>query len=144
MPSLPIRWQRLVKDGRTCNRCGSTEVEVRRAADTLRHVLAPLGIEPQLEVVSVGEAAFAASPLESNRIWIAGRPVEDWLSGSVSSSRCCSVCGDSECRTLEVRGTTFETIPERLIVKAGLLAAAELLDVTTRPGAPTVSRSEVG
>jgi hypothetical protein len=54
--------------------------------------------------------------------------MEDWLSGSVGSSRCCSVCGDSDCRTLEIRGTTFETIPERLIVKAGLLAAAELLD----------------
>lgn len=127
MPPLPIRWQRLVKDGRTCTRCGNTEVEVRRAADTLRQVLAPLGIEPQLEVTEVEEAAFAASPLESNRIWIAGRPMEEWLNGSVGSSRCCSVCGESDCRTLEIRGTTFETIPERLIVKAGLLAAAQFL-----------------
>jgi hypothetical protein len=128
MPALPIRWQRLVKDGRTCTRCGNTEVEVRRAAETLRQVLAPLGIEPQLDVAEVEEAAVATSPLESNRIWIAGRPMEDWLSGSVGSSQCCPVCGDSDCRTLEIRGTTFETIPERLIVKAGLLAAAEALE----------------
>ena len=133
MPSLPIRWQRLVKDGRTCTRCGDTEGEVRRATDTLRAVLAPLGIEPQLEVADIDEAAFAASPLESNRIWIADRPLEDWLSSSVGSSRCCSVCGDYDCRTIEIQGTTFKAIPERLIVKAGLLAAAALLDVGTRP-----------
>jgi hypothetical protein len=138
MPSLPIRWQRLVKDGRTCIRCGNTEVEVRRATETLRAVLAPLGIEPQLEVADVDEATFAAGPLESNRIWIADRPMEDWLSGSIGSSRCCSVCGDSDCRTLEIQGTTFETIPERLIVKAGLLAAAELLDLS----APSVSLAD--
>lgn len=138
MSSLPIRWQRLVKDGATCARCGDTEVEVRRATETLRQALAPLGIEPQLEVVSVDETAFAASPLESNRIWIADRPMEDWLSGSVGSSRCCSVCGDADCRTLEIQGTTFETIPERLIVKAGLLASAEQLDGgSTNPTAPT-------
>jgi hypothetical protein len=32
------------------------------------------------------------------------------------------------CRTIEIGGTAFEEIPERLIVKAALLAAAELLD----------------
>lgn len=133
MSSLRIRWQRLVKDGRTCNRCGDTESEVRRATETLRQVLAPLGIEPQLEVADIDEAKFLAGPLESNRIWISDRPMEDWLSGSVGQSRCCSVCGDSDCRTVEIQGTVFETIPERLIVKAGLLAAAELLDRTTLP-----------
>ena len=133
MWSLNIRWQRLVKDGRTCTRCGDTETEVRRATETLRQVLAPLGIEPRLEVADVDEATFDVSPLESNRIWIAGRPMEDWLRGTVGQSRCCSVCGDSDCRTVEVQGTVFESIPERLIVKAGLLAAAETLDRTTLP-----------
>ena len=93
----------------------------------------PLGIDPQLEFADIEEGTFTANPLESNRIWIAGRPMEDWLRGNVGSSRCCSVCGDSDCRTLEIQGTSFETIPETLIVKAGLLAAAELLDVSTRP-----------
>ena len=144
MPLLPMRWQRLVRDGRTCTRCGNTEVEVRRAAETLRQVLAPLGIEPQLEVTDVEEAAFAANPLESNRIWIADRPLEDWLNGSVGSSRCCSVCGDSDCRTLQVRGTTYETIPESLIIKAGLLAAAELLDLSEPPVIPTGTPTGAG
>lgn len=127
MPSLPIRLQRLVKDGRTCTRCSNTEAQVRGAAETLRQVLAPLGIAPELEVADIEETTFTASPLESNRIWIADRPMEDWLRGSVGSSQCCSVCGDSSCRTLEIQGTTYEAIPERLIVKAGLLAAAELV-----------------
>jgi hypothetical protein len=130
MTPLPIRWQRLLADGRTCDRCGDTENEVRRATETLRRVLAPLGIEPRLEVVGLEPEAFAAHPLESNRIWVADRPMEDWLSGSVGSSPCCSVCGDADCRTVEVRGTAFETIPETLVVRAGLLAAADLLDVT--------------
>ena len=133
MSVLRVRWQRLVKDGRTCDRCGDTESEVRRATDTLRQVLAPLGIEPRLEVAEVDEATFFANPLESNRIWIADRPMEDWLRGTVGSSPCCSVCGDSACRTVEIRGTVFEAIPERVIIKAGLLAAVDMLDQDILP-----------
>jgi hypothetical protein len=128
MSSLSIRWQRLVKDGRTCDRCRDTESAVRRAAETLRQVLEPLGIEAQLDVADLDEAAFRAS---------AGLPMEDWLEGTVGQSRCCSVCGDSDCRTVKIQGTVFETIPERLIIKAGLRAAAELLDPTTLPIAST-------
>ena len=54
--------------------------------------------------------------------------MEEWLDATVGSSPCCSVCGESECRTVEVRGTTFEAIPERLILKAALIASSELLD----------------
>ena len=73
---------------------------------------------------------FERDPSASNRIWIAGKPMEEWLEGNVGSSRCCSVCGESECRTIEVSGTTFEAIPERLILKAALLAASDLVDAT--------------
>ncbi len=66
-------------------------------------------------------------PSESNRIWIAGRPLEDWLDASVGKSTCCSACGGAECRTLEIGSATFETIPEELILKAALLAAAASL-----------------
>ena len=77
------------------------------------------------------EQSFEADPSESNRIWIAGRPMEEWLGASVGSSRCCSVCGTSECRTVEVDGTTFETIPETLFLRAALIASAQLLGVDT-------------
>jgi Domain of unknown function (DUF2703) len=75
----------------------------------------------------IDERSFEARPSESNRIWIAGRPMEEWLGASVGSSPCCSVCGTSEYRTVKVEGTTFETIPEKLFLKAALLASSQLL-----------------
>ena len=128
MKVLPIIWKRLVSsDGKTCDRCNSTNQEMQRAVSKLKEVLGPLGIEPTLETREIDEEEFEANPSESNRIWIAGRPMEEWLGARVGSSRCCSVCGESECRTVEVGGTTFEAIPEELFLKAALAASAQLL-----------------
>ncbi len=130
--SLPIVWQRLISaDGKTCDRCQATHEEIERAVKTLRETLRPLGIEPTVETRVIDERSFNANPSESNRIWIAGKPMEEWLGAKVGSSRCCSVCGDSECRTVEVAGATFEAIPEKLLLKAALIASAQLLDPTT-------------
>ena len=135
MTSLPIIWQRLVSsDGKTCDRCSATHQEMQQAVSKLKVTLRPLGIEPTLEVREIDERSFKANPSESNRIWIAGRPMEEWLGARVGSSRCCSVCGESECRTVEVEGTTFEAIPERLFLRAALIASSQLLDLT--PEAP--------
>ena len=129
MRDMPIVWQRLMSPaGETCVRCAGTEHEVERAVAVLSEALRPLGIRPLLNTREIDESAFRARPSESNRIWIAARPIEDWLAGTVASSPCCSVCGDAECRTLEVGGQVFETIPERLVVRAGLIAAAHLLE----------------
>lgn len=136
MKLLPIVWQRLVSsDGKTCDRCNATYQEMQRALRKLEEALRPLGIEPSLDVREIDEKAFKTNPSESNRIWIAGKPMEEWLGASVGSSRCCSVCGDSECRTVEVGATTFETIPEQLFLKAALVAVSQLLDLT--PDAPS-------
>ena len=130
MTPLPIVWQRLVSpEGKTCERCAATAEEMQRAISRLEQVLEPLGIEPTLETREIDERTFKARPSESNRIWIAGKPMEEWLEATVGSSRCCSVCGESECRTVEVRGTTFETIPEELFLRAALIASAELVGV---------------
>jgi hypothetical protein len=126
--SLPIVWQRLVSDeGETCDRCGATETAVQRAVATLTEALRPLGIEPKLDTRAIDQATFKAAPSESNRIWIAGQPIEAWVGADVGASPCCSVCGDSPCRTLEVDGTTYEALPEPLLVRAGLVAAAAVL-----------------
>ncbi len=128
MKSLPIIWQRLVSpDGRTCDRCNATHSEMQQAVTKLREALRPLGVEPTLEIREIDETTFKADPSESNRIWIAGRPMEEWLGAKVGSSRCCSVCGESECRTVVVKGATFEAIPETLFLKAALTAAAEIV-----------------
>ena len=132
MESLPIVWKRLVSNGETCVRCAGTQDEVEHAVATLDRVLEPLSIRPQLTVQEIDEATFQANPAESNRIWISGRPLEDWLQAGVGSSRCCSVCGGSDCRTVQLGPTTYEVIPERLILKAALVAAAELVDAERR------------
>ncbi|MDE3041141.1 MAG: DUF2703 domain-containing protein [Nitrospirota bacterium] len=128
MKSLPIIWQRLVSsEGKTCDRCDTTQKEMQRALGKLKEALLPLGIEPTLEVRAIDEESFKANPSESNRVWIAGRPMEEWLGARVGSSRCCSVCGESECRTVQVGSTTFEAVPEELFLKAALVASSQLL-----------------
>jgi hypothetical protein len=53
--------------------------------------------------------------------------LEEWLDGRVGRSPCCDVCGDEECRTLELDGLIFEAIPAGLIVQAGIMAASRLI-----------------
>ena len=129
MKTLPIVWQRLIDEqGDTCPRCAGTGDEVRRAVERLRAILAPMGVEPSLETRAIDRAAFLADPLASNRVLIAGRPLEEWLGGREGQSRCCEACGDADCRTVEVGGRTHEVLPEALLVRAGLIAGSRLLD----------------
>ncbi|UCE20640.1 MAG: DUF2703 domain-containing protein [Gemmatimonadota bacterium] len=125
---LQIQWQRLVDEqGQTCDRCGTTERSVEEAFHKLKRSLRELDIDVVLEKTVLSPSAFSQDPLQSNRIWIEGKPIEEWLSATTGQSQCCSACGDSECRTLTVDGKTYEAIPAQLIVKAGLLAGAQLL-----------------
>ena len=127
MQKLRIRWQRLVNEtGQTCPRCGETGDTVETAFYKLRQSLAELNIEVELIKETLDFSIFTKDPLQSNRIWIGGKPLEEWIGATVGESQCCEVCGDSECRTISTDQNTFETIPENLIIRAGLLAAAEL------------------
>ena len=136
MRTLTILWQRLVDaSDRTCPRCSTTQQQVERAVERLTVALAPLGVEPRLEMREIAPQEFQSQPLESNRIWIAGEPLEAWLNGTPGASRCCDACGAAKCRTLEVEGTTYEAIPESLLVRAGLIAGSRLLDPTLQSGA---------
>ncbi|MDZ7652390.1 MAG: DUF2703 domain-containing protein [Burkholderiaceae bacterium] len=136
MTALPILWQRLVKDGTTCDRCGGTYAELQKALATLDRELCPRGIEPFVELREIDEATFRVDPSASNRIWIAGVPMEDWLGAGVGKSRCGAACGDADCRTVTVDQTTFETIPADLIVQAARRAAATLSASAARQSAP--------
>jgi len=128
MKTLTIRWQRLVNErGETCERCAATEQAVRDAAAALRQALHGLGIAVRLETDMLGPAGFAEAPLESNRLWLDDIPLEQWLGASSGASPCCSACGNAHCRTLELAGQSHEAIPAELIIRAGLLAAAQLL-----------------
>ena len=131
MKTLKIKWQRLVSEGQTCPRCGSTEEELEKAISTLKQSLITLGIEVVLEKDELSVAEFKKDPLQSNQIWLNDKPLEDWIGGKVNQSLCCDVCGPSECRTVGVGGEVYEIIPAELVIKAGLLAASQLISTET-------------
>ena len=139
MKPLPILWRRLVRDGETCPRCGETGRELEAAVIKLRAALVPLGIEPVLETQEIREEAFQADTAESNRVWIAGKPIEDWLGGTVGMSPCCTACGDSDCRTIEIDGQTYEAIPQEQLIKAGLIAVSQMIASESSPDNVTES-----
>ena len=138
MTELTITWQRLIDStGSTCPRCAGTHQQVQQAVDRLRAALEPLGVHPVLEMREIDPATFLQQPDQSNRIWVGGRPLEDWLGARSGSSQCCDACGDAECRTLEIDGTSHEVVPEALLVRAGLIAASQLFDPTLSTPDPT-------
>ena len=128
MITLTIAWQRLLDDGQTCPRCGSTETEVEKAVALLTQSLTPLGVAVVLEKSALSSEQFAQAPLQSNAIRINGKQLEEWVGGETRQSPCCEVCGSNDCRTMAVGNEVYEVIPAQLIVKAGMLAAAQLLN----------------
>lgn len=131
--TLDIKWQRLISKGETCPRCVSTEKEIEKAVSTLKQSLAPLGIEVTLEKEELSVLRFKKDPLQSNQIWINNRLLEECIGGSVAQSPCCDVCGPSECRTVEIGGLVYETIPSEIIIQAGLAAASQLVIQRVNP-----------
>ncbi len=124
-----INWQRLLSKGSTCPRCGSTENELEKAIPALEKLLTPLGIKVVLEKSEISEAEFKVNPAISNRILLNNKPLEEYLNANTSQSQCCEVCGDSKCRTIELEDKTYEVIPQDLIVRAGLIAASQLVSL---------------
>lgn len=129
--TLKIKWRRLISKGETCPRCGSTQEALIKAVRTLKRSLAPLGIKVILEKEELSVTEFKKDPLQSNRIWINNRLLEDWIEGKVGHSPCCNVCGPHDCRTVEVEGQIYETIPSEIIIKAALLAVSHLVNPRT-------------
>ena len=130
MKTLVIEWQRLLDENeKTCPRCGSTEQEVEKAAETLNRELKPFEIRVTLTKKAIRPETFKKDVLQSNKIVIAGRTLEEWLGAETGQSRCCEVCGDAECRTVEYADQSHEMVPADLIVKAGLIAASQVFNV---------------
>lgn len=134
MRQLVLSWQRLLVDGTTCPRCSDTEKELEKAYALLRDALLPLGVAVVLEKHELAPEEFQRNPLVSNLLFINGRPLEEWLGARVGTSECCSVCGQEECRTLEVEGKVHEVIPCELIVRGALYALQGLFTGCTQCG----------
>ncbi|MEM4307660.1 MAG: DUF2703 domain-containing protein [Thermoplasmata archaeon] len=124
-----IKWKRLTVDGKTCERCSATEMEIDKAFSALRDALAHLGIEVLLEKETLTLEAFKQHPQSSNEILIDDKPLESYINAKTGHSKCCGVCGDEECRTLETDAERYEIIPAEIIIRAVLLAAANKFDV---------------
>lgn len=117
---LTIVWQRLISKGNTCPRCGSTEDELDKAIIQLKNTLSPLGIEVILKKVEITLEEFKKDPLKSNQILLNGRLLDDVINAKTGESKCCNVCGDEKCRTVEIEEKSYETIPSEIIVKSAL------------------------
>ena len=144
MKPLTLRWERLVDEkSQTCERCGSTGTEVDKAYRSLKESLGGLGIEVVLETRALDPETCAKDVTQSNRIWIGGAPLEELLDATVGKSPCgfcCEELGEGvECRTITVDGTTYESIPEGLIVRAGLVAASRMVSAPTKACCPDSS-----
>ena len=115
--AVKIKWTRLISKGETCPRCGVTEQEIEKTVSTLKQSFAPLGIRVILEKEQISDTEFQKDPLQSNKIWINDRLLEDWIGGKVGHSPCCDVCGPHDCRTVEIQGQVYDTIPAEVIIK---------------------------
>jgi hypothetical protein len=122
--TLVISWQRLISNGDTCPRCGSTEDELGKAILALKEKLKSQEIEVILKKQELTLEEFKQNPLKSNKIMLNGRPLEDLLDAKTGRSKCCEVCGDEECRTVEMGENNYETIPAALIIEAGIKAVS--------------------
>ncbi|KXA92168.1 hypothetical protein AKJ65_07955 [candidate division MSBL1 archaeon SCGC-AAA259E19] len=124
---LKIKWQRLLSDGETCERCQSTEREVEKAVRKLKETLPRLGIKVKLEKEKLTEEEFKKNPKASNRIFIGDKPLEELIGANVGGSKCCDVCGEEECRTVIIGGEEHEVVPSQTIINAALNAAQDQL-----------------
>jgi len=130
MKTLGIEWQRLLDEQqKTCPRCGSTEQEVEKAVTSLKKELAAYGIDVTLRKKAIDQETFRKDAVQSNKIMIEGKTLEEWLGAATGQSKCCEACGDAECRTVEYGGQSHEAIPADLIVKAGRAAASQVFNV---------------
>ncbi len=127
MNEFIISWQRLVSDGETCPRCGGTEENLEKAVSSLKKSINPLGLNVIFKKKKLSVKEFKEDPLKSNLITINDKPLEYWINGKVNESQCCDVCGPNDCRTITVGEETYEEIPSNLIIKAGLIAASNMI-----------------
>ncbi len=125
---LKIEWQRLVYKGQTCPRCQTTEEELNKAINYLHSILLSQGIKIVLEKREVSSEEFQKNPLQSNRIIINGKLLEEYINGKEGKSPCCDICGPNDCRTIVVNNhIVYEQIPAELIINACLKAIDNII-----------------
>jgi len=128
MKNLTIEWRHLdiEKDGvaSTCVRCNDTGEEL---ADVVKALSLECGLKGT--EISFKETKLAPSDVaQSNLVLFNGIPIEEVLPGAFASKNECQSCCDligsqTDCRTIEYNGKTYETIPAELIRQAACAVA---------------------
>lgn len=129
--TLVIRWQHAVcQNDNPCERCINTPLEIQQAFDDLKTSLSGLGITVTLEEKKIKH--------HDDHLFINDRDVVDLLKGERVKTACANCFDDKgnprTCNSLKLGDDVFEVIPAELIIKAGLVAASEL--ITAAPEAP--------
>lgn len=119
MKKLTIEWRHYDKSGATCDRCAATGVSVKEVVAGLTEELAERGFAVIFTETKLPEELMA----QSNMILLNGVPLEQVLDNAAADENHCSSCScltgsETNCRTVEYGGTSFEEIPAELIRKA--------------------------
>lgn len=115
---LLIRWYHLEVDGQTCSRCQQTKSTLSRAIEHLAPACRSAGWQ-----ISVEDIILSVEQIElSNRVEIAGRPIEDIIDIRTHMNVCdsCShLTGKKEfCRSVEYQGKMYDDIPYAAFLEA--------------------------
>lgn len=119
MKKLTIEWRHYDKEGSTCDRCAATGSSTKEVVSKLIDELAEMGVIVSFTETLLPEELMA----QSNMLLFNGEPLETILDNAAADENHCESCScltDSEtnCRTVEYEGKTYEEIPEALIRKA--------------------------
>jgi hypothetical protein len=124
MKTITIEWKHLVRRGRTCDRCGDTGANLRRAIRLLNTRCHRPRVHFRLKKTPLDPRRIA----ESNSILVDGLPLEQLLPEMTVAMSKCDSCGDliggpAECRALIGERGQFETVSTDLIVSAACRVA---------------------
>jgi len=129
---LTIAWQHSPeKEGTKCEKCLAKKAEIQKAYESLKNSLPSLGIQVALTEEPVKTMSCGMVLSQSSKICIGGRMLEEWLGAELGPGTCGKGCtrapGEAQCVSLKLEGETYEVVPADLIVKAGLVAASDML-----------------
>jgi len=128
--TLVIHWRHAVcQNENPCERCINTPLEIQQAYENLKESLAGLGIVVTFEEKKIKE--------HDDHIYINDRDITDLLEGETIKTACMNCLDDKgdprTCNSLKLGDNTYEVIPAELIIKAGLVAASELVTAAPEP-----------
>ena len=130
---LTITWHNSPeKEGKKCDNCLVKKDEAKKAYESLKTSLSSLGIQVVMKEEKAKAAACGMVISSSCGVTIAGKPLESWLGAEAGKSGCgsgkgCGAGGASQCASLVLAGKTYTVVPADLIVRAGLIAASEMI-----------------